>query len=152
MAEVEKSIGAKQNSSEEKKNRLWVVTELYYPEETSTGYYLTKIAEGLAEDFDVKVLCGQPNYSARGRRAPKREVHKNVEIFRARGTTLDKNVIIFRLINMLTLGIAIFFKALFNFQKGDRVLVVTTPPSLPFITALASLARRAEYVLLIHDN
>ena len=46
--------------------RLWVISELYYPEETSTGYYLTKIAEGLADDFEVKVICGQPNYSRRG--------------------------------------------------------------------------------------
>ena len=50
-------------------SRLWIVTELYYPEETSTGYYLTRIAEGLADVADVKVLCGQPNYSARGTRA-----------------------------------------------------------------------------------
>src|SRR5215203_3368903 len=75
------------------KRRLWVVTELYYPEETSTGYYLTGIAEGLAHDFDVKVLCGQPNYSARGIVAPAHEIHNEVEIFRASGTTLDKNVI-----------------------------------------------------------
>jgi glycosyltransferase involved in cell wall biosynthesis len=135
-----------------KKKRLWVVTELYYPEETSTGYYLTRIAEGLAGDFDVKVICGQPNYSARGAVAPKREVHNGVEIFRTFGTTLDKNVILFRLINMLTLGVSTFFKALSNFQKGDRVLVVTTPPSTPFITAVASLFRGAGHILLIHDN
>jgi glycosyltransferase involved in cell wall biosynthesis len=30
--------------------------------------------------------------------------------------------------------------------------VVTTPPSLPFITAFAALARGGSYVLLIHDN
>lgn len=131
---------------------MWIVTELYYPEETSTGYYLTRIAEGLADDFNVKVLCGQPNYSARGTRAAKREIHKNVEIFRAFGTTLDKNVILFRLINMLTLSFSIFIKALFHFKRGERVLVVTTPPSLPFITALAALFRGAGYVLLIHDN
>lgn len=135
-----------------KKKRLWVVTELYYPEETSTGYYLTRIAEGLAGDFDVKVICGQPNYSARGAVAPKRQVHNGVEIFRTFGTTLDKNVILFRLINMLTLGLSTFFKALTNFGKGDRVLVVTTPPSMPFITALASLIRGASHILLIHDN
>ena len=64
----------------DKKQRLWVISEPYYPEETSTGYYLTRIAEGLAGDFDVKVLCGQPNYSARGTVAPKREVHKGVEM------------------------------------------------------------------------
>lgn len=132
--------------------RLWVVTELYYPEMTSTGYYLTAIAEGLSGDFDVKVLCGQPNYSARGVSAPAHEIYRGVEIFRCIGTRLDKNVIPFRLINMLTLGASVFFKALFNFQKGDRILVVTTPPSLPFITALAALARGAAYTLLIHDN
>lgn len=140
------------NSEEPVKKNLWVVTELYYPEETSTGYYLTRIAEGLAGDFNVKVLCGQPNYSGRGVRAPKKEVHNDVEIFRAFGTTLDKNVILFRLVNMLTLSFSIFWKALFNFQKGDKILVVTTPPSLPFITAFASLIRGGSYVLLIHDN
>lgn len=152
MAEVENSAKEIENSTAKENKRLWVITELYYPEETSTGYYLTKIAEGLANDFDVKVLCGQPNYSARGKRSPKREVHKGVEIFRAWGTTLDKNVILFRLINMLTLGFGVFLKALINFRKGDQILVVTTPPSLPFITALAAFFRRAEYVLLIHDN
>lgn len=136
----------------ETKKTLWVVTELYYPEETSTGYYLTRIAEGLTDDFDVKVLCGQPNYSARGVRAPKREIHKKVEIFRSFGTTLDKNVIFYRLINMLTLSLSIFWNALFQFKKGNRVLVVTTPPSLPFITAFASLLRGTDYILLIHDN
>jgi len=140
-----------QNGLENKKT-LWVVSELYYPEETSTGYYLTRIAEGFTDKYDVKVLCGQPNYSGRGIRAPKKEVHNEVEIFRAFGTTLDKNVIVFRLINMFTLSFSIFFKALWNFKKGDTILVVTTPPTMPFICAWASLIRGASYILLIHDN
>ncbi len=141
-----------ENSQNDSKQTLWVVSELYYPEMTSTGYYLTAIAEGLTDKFNVKVLCGQPNYSGRGIRAPKHEMHKDVEIFRAFGTTLDKNVILFRLINMLTLSLSVFFKALFNFRKGDKILVVTTPPSMPFIVALASLFRGGSYILLIHDN
>lgn len=139
-------------SDEQTKQALWVVTELYYPEETSTGYYLTRIAEGLTDEFDVKVLCGQPNYSARGVRAEYREIHRGVEIFRSYGTTLDKNVIVFRLINMLTLSLSIFWNAIRQFKKSDRVLVVTTPPSLPFISAVACLLRGAGYALLIHDN
>ncbi len=143
----------KENAQTSKnKQRLWVISELYYPEETSTGYYLTRIAEGLTDDFDVKVLCGQPNYSARGTRAPKTEIHKNVEIFRAFGTTLDKNIIPFRVINMLTLSLSIFFKAIIKFKRGDKIVVVTNPPSMPFIVAFAALFRGASYVLLIHDN
>lgn len=141
MPEVQKS-----------KPRLWVISELYYPEETSTGYYLTRIAEGLTDVFSVKVICGQPNYSARGTKAAVRERRREVEIFRVAGTTLDKNKIPFRLINMLSLSISTFFKALFNFQKADTVLVVTTPPLLPFIAALAARLRGAKYTLLIHDN
>lgn len=139
-------------SPTETKPRLWVVSELYYPEVTSTGYYLTQIAEGLTDTFDVKALCGQPNYSARGTRAPKREVRCGVEIFRAAGTTLNKNVILFRLVNMLTLGLSTFFLSLRQFRKGDRVLVVTNPPTLPFVIAVSSLFRGAAYTLLIHDN
>jgi glycosyltransferase involved in cell wall biosynthesis len=140
------------NESPTAKERLWVVTELYYPEETSTGYYLTRIAEGLANDFDVKVLCGQPTYSARGIIAPNHEHHEGVEIFRASGTTLDKNVILFRLVNMLTLGLSVLYRALRSFRPGDKVLVVTTPPSMPFVVALASLLKGSSYILLIHDN
>ncbi|MDM7922529.1 MAG: glycosyltransferase family 4 protein [Pyrinomonadaceae bacterium] len=128
------------------------MTELYYPEETSTGYYMTKIAEGLAGDFEVSALCGQPNYSKRGTKAAKREIHNRVSIYRAFGTTLDKNVIPFRLINMITLSFALFFRAVSQLKQGDKVLVVTTPPLLPFIAALASLIKGSEYILLIHDN
>lgn len=134
------------------RNRLWVLTEIYYPEETSTGYYLTRIAEGLAENFDVKVLCGQPNYSARGIKARAREVHKNVEIFRVFGTTLNKNVIPLRLVNMATISVSMFINAVTKFRSGDRVLVVTNPPTLPFIAAAAAKLRGAVYTLLIHDN
>lgn len=134
------------------KARLWVITEPYYPEETSTGYYLTRIAEGMAEDFDVKVICGQPNYSRRGTVAPAVEWHRGVEIHRAAGTTLDKDVVLFRLINMLTHGVSVLVKAVRRLTRGDRVLVVTTPPSLPFITAAAAMIRGASYTLLIHDN
>lgn len=134
------------------RRRLWVISELYYPEETSTGYYLTRIAEGLTEDFDVKVICGQPTYSARGVIAPKHEVHKGVEIFRASGTTLDKNVIPFRLVNMITLGVSVLVNSLRRFGTGDHVLVVTTPPSMPFVAAIGALFKGASYTLLIHDN
>jgi glycosyltransferase involved in cell wall biosynthesis len=132
--------------------RLWVLTELYYPEETSTGYYMTKIAEGVAGSFDVRVICGQPNYSKRGTRAPSREVHKGVDITRVRSTTFDKNSIPLRLINIFSLAVSVLWAALRRFGKGDRVLVVTTPPLLPFAAVAAGLARGAGVTLLIHDN
>jgi glycosyltransferase involved in cell wall biosynthesis len=131
---------------------LWVITELYYPENNQTGYYMTGIAEGLSDDFEVKVICGQPNYAAKGTLAPKKEFHEGVEIFRVWGTTLDKNVIVFRLLNMLTLGASIFLKSLVKIKKGQSIVVVSAPPSLPFITAIAAKIRRARYNLIVQDK
>jgi glycosyltransferase involved in cell wall biosynthesis len=132
--------------------RIWIASELYYPEETSTGYYLTRVAEGLADQFDVHVLCGQPTYSKRGIRAPAKEVRNGVSIQRCAGTTLDKNVIAYRLLNIVTLSFSIFMRALVHLKPHDVVMAVTTPPSLPFVIAIACRIRRAKYILLIHDN
>lgn len=134
-----------------KKQRLWVVTECYYPEVVSTGQYLTQTAEGLADRFDVKVICGQPNYLSRGTRAPRNETHKGVEIFRVWSTLLNKNVVAYRVVNMITLGLSMFWRSLCEFRPGDKVLVVTAPPNLPFSAAIAGLIRGSSYTLLIHD-
>lgn len=130
---------------------VWIVSELYWPETTSTGGVLTAIAEGLAATHDVRVICGQPSYSQRGTRAPAREVRGGVRIRRAAGTTLDKNVIPFRLANAATLGTSMLAHALASFRRGDCVIVVTTPPTLPPVVAAAAKAKGARCVLLLHD-
>lgn len=133
-------------------NTLWILTEVYHPEEISTGYYLTSIAEGLAKERRVKVLTGQPKHMSRGKRAPSHEIRNEVEIFRAWGTTFDKNILLFRLINMATIGLSIFWLSLRMFRKCDQVLVVTAPPSLPITTTAACLLRGAELTLLVQDS
>jgi len=133
-------------------NTLWVLTECYYPEDISTGYYLTSIAESLAAFRTVKVITGQPKHMSRGRRAPRRELRNGVEIVRAWGTTLDKDIFLFRLVNMLTIGVSLFFKSLRRFENGDQILVVTAPPTLPVTTALAALIRGASFTILVQDS
>lgn len=152
MKAGETANSEKKISESENKKLLWFVTELYYPENNQTGYYLTGIGEGLADEFDVKVICGQPNYAARGTRAPRRETRKNVDIFRVWGTTLDKNILIFRLANMITLGFSMFFKTLAGVKKNDEIIVVSAPPTLPFIAAFAAKLRSVPYTLIIQDK
>ncbi|MDL2290460.1 hypothetical protein LJB95_03550, partial [Paludibacteraceae bacterium OttesenSCG-928-F17] len=43
-------------------NKLWIVSELFYPDETGTGYILTKIANRLTQKYDVNVICGPTVY------------------------------------------------------------------------------------------
>lgn len=134
-------------------SRIWVISELYYPEDTSTGYYLTRIAEGLAESTTdpVRVLCGRPNYAARGQKVSSTETHRGVQIERCWSTTWNKDRLPLRIINLLTLSLSMFLLAAWRFRRGDRVLVVTNPPLLPFVISWACRLRRARCVLLIHD-
>jgi glycosyltransferase involved in cell wall biosynthesis len=130
---------------------IWFVSELYYPEETSTGYYVTKTAEGLAEHRPVGVLCSQPTYSARGVQASKTETRRGVSIRRCAGTALDKDVSVFRLFNLVTISISIFWNALRQFRRSDVVFVATNPPTLPYLVLLACRMRGARCVLMMQD-
>ena len=38
--------------------RLWIVTELFPPDETSTSYILGEIANAMAKKYCVGVICG----------------------------------------------------------------------------------------------
>ncbi|HYC49934.1 MAG TPA: hypothetical protein VEB19_02375, partial [Gemmatimonadaceae bacterium] len=134
---------------------LWIVSELYYPEETSTGRLLTQLAEGLAAslgpDWRVRAICSQPTYEARGTRAPARERRAGVEIFRCRGTTFRRDRLWRRLANVLTISGALVLRLLRGVHRGDVVLVVTNPPLLPFgVTAVCRL-RGARCALIVHD-
>ncbi len=132
-------------------NTLWILSELYYPEDSATGYNLTKVAEALAENFHVRVLCAQPTYKARGIKAPTNEIHEDVQIHRCAATALNKDVILFRLVNLITVSLSIFFNALVRIRKNDIALVVTNPPTLPFVVILACKLRGAKLVLRVED-
>ncbi len=133
------------------KPRLWVMSELYYPEQTSTGYFLTKIAEGLAADFDVQAICGQPSYSERGVKAPAFELHNGVEIHRMKATHFDKDKLLFRLINAATMTLVTGWFLLRRLRGGDQLLVVTNPPTLPPIVVAIAKLKGCRSLLLVHD-
>jgi len=131
--------------------KFWILSELYYPEESATGFILSQIAEGLAESRDVNVICTQPTYHQRGVQAPAQEIHHGVQIQRCRATSLNKDVLWQRMINFLTISLSIFFKALWLIGRQDIVLVVTNPPLLPFLASLVCKLKGAQCILLVHD-
>ena len=132
--------------------RIWVLSEIYFPEETSTGYLLTKTAEGLAQEYEVKAITGPATYCfQRVKTAPQYEVRNNVEILRCRGTSFDKNLFLGRLANLLTRSATIFWKALLSCERQDVILVVTNPPLLPFVALMLKWLKGCRIVLLVHD-
>lgn len=131
--------------------RIWVVNELFYPEETTAGHILTTIAAGLAGDHDVRAVCSQPTYSMRGTVSPRRERHRGIDIRRVRSTALPNESMINRLTNMVTFSGSTFARLLASLRRGDEVLVGTNPPLLPFLAQLAATIRRSTTTVIVHD-
>ncbi|MBX3594751.1 glycosyltransferase family 4 protein [Sphingomonas sp.] len=130
--------------------RLWCVSELYFPEQGTASHLLTQTAEGLAKDYDVHVLCGQPDYFVSGQKAPARESRNGTRIYRVGGTRFGGGLVS-RLINALTFTCVILFFALVHFRKGDRILAATNPPPVPLVIGLAAKVRRCRATMLVHD-
>lgn len=136
---------------ERKSRDITIITELYYPEETSTGYILTKIAEGLSKYNHVTVICAQPTYSARGIKAPKHECLHGVDIVRCASSPLDKDRLLYKFLNVVIISLSLFYHMLFRISSNQKVLVVTNPPLLPYLTAIVCWVKRTKYLLLVHD-
>jgi colanic acid biosynthesis glycosyl transferase WcaI len=134
-----------------KPDKVWVISEVYYPDEQGGGHFMTKLAEGLARRYNVSVICGFPHYVSNQHSLPKREIHNNVNIERCFSTKFNKKLLSLRLINFITISISIFFKSLLRISKQDLVIVVTTPPSLPFVIAVACKLVQAKCILRIED-
>jgi glycosyltransferase involved in cell wall biosynthesis len=131
--------------------RILVLSELYYPEQTSTGHLLTKTAEGLGEEFTVKVIAGPATNFLKSTQAPNYEVRNNVEIWRCQGTSFDQNNLFGRIVNLITRSLTIFWKTFTTAKKQDCIFVVTNPPLLPFVALLIKWLKGCQLVLLIHD-
>lgn len=131
--------------------KLWIATELFFPEETSTAYILTKIANKLSDHYEVTVFCGEPNYQISD--------ISNIEFF------LDSKVNVHRLssekgnqadlksrgLRSIKLSLKIFFKLVKHAKKYDKVFIVTNPVSLIVLVAFAKIIKGFELKILVHD-
>lgn len=132
-------------------NHIWILTELYYPERTSTAYFLTETAQGLANQYEVSVVTGASMYESQCASLSHYDVVQGVEVHRCRGTAFNKNWLPGRVINGCTRAIAIFCKTLWQCHSTDVILVVTNPPLLPLMALLLRGLKGCEFVLLVHD-
>jgi colanic acid biosynthesis glycosyl transferase WcaI len=131
--------------------KIWFLSEVYYPDEQGTAFYTTGIAEGLALSYEVHVLCSAPTVTARGAKVPRRELRNGVIVQRCFGTTLNKDILPLRIVNLLSYSAATFLKALVSVKRGDVVVAVTSPPSSPFVAQLVAWCKGASCIVRLED-
>ncbi len=134
------------------KRRIVIISELFFPDETSTAFIMTKIACHLSKEFDVLVLAG-PNFYKINQINPS-DTHcerKNIIIKRVWAPNLSKDKLFTRILRLLIVSFGLTRLVQKNVKKEDIVLCVTNPS--PMIVALAALhkLKKFSFIFLVHD-
>lgn len=124
--------------------RVFVATQFYPPDDSTTATYLGQIARALASDKEVTVIS-----ATAGSRTPGAE--QVPEVIELRSWRPKKHALVQRAIAICTLAAGMFFTVLRRARRGDTVFCVTTPFTLPYLAVLAARLRGAATVLLIYD-
>ena len=137
----------------ENKQTLWIVTELFPPDETSTSYILGEIANTMVEKYQVKVICGPEIYDKRKKldENNKFQLDASIEVFRANGADLDKNTKKGKALSFLLMSKRLYALAKKNIMKEDKVLMVTNPAPLVLLMSRLKKSRGFEWHVLVHD-
>lgn len=133
--------------------RLWIVTELFPPDETSTSYIMGEIANAMTKKYNVGVICGPEIYDRRKKLDTdnKFQLHDSIDIYRAEGADLDKNTVWGKAISFVLMSKRLISLVKQHVRKGDKVLMVTNPA--PMVLLMSRLKNKVGFELniLVHD-
>ncbi|KAA5535377.1 glycosyltransferase family 4 protein [Paenimyroides baculatum] len=127
---------------------LYILSELFYPNKTSTAYIMTEIANYLVNSYRVSVITTNIRYDG--------NITENVEkleynVIRKKVGNVDKNSFFSRIKGAVGSSFLLAFELLKNVKKGEKVLVVTNPFLIIFFIAVIRVFKKFEYNLLVHD-
>lgn len=129
----------------ERRARLLVLNQYYWPAIEATGQLLSQLCAGLAEDFDVTVVTGVVPGTA-----PGREHHDGVEIVRVASTAFDRRRLLLRATNYSTYLAQSLFTAL-RADRPDVVLCMTDPPVIADVALFVARKFAAPFVVISQD-
>lgn len=134
------------------RRRIWIVTELFYPEETAVAFIFTRIAQHLSKSYRVCVICGPEFYDTKKKTfIDKIELSGDIEIFRTKSLNLDKNLLIQRTIKITILSIRMGRLMCKYISKEDIVVLATNPALLLLFVRFIKYFKKFQLHILVHD-
>lgn len=136
-----------------KQMKLYIITELFPPDETSTSYILGEIANACTREYEVHVICGPEVYDTRKKLDTEHPFALNpaVTVHRAKGLGVDKNKAAGKALSFLMMSFRLRKLAKKYIKEGDKVLLVTNPAPLVLLMARLRKKRQFELDVLVHD-
>ena len=133
-------------------DRLWIISELFPPEETATAYIMGEIALALSKKYDVNVICGPEIYDAsKPRTNDDVRSHDEYNVIRTGTHSYNKNSVRDRITSACRTTLALYRLAKQHIKDGDNVLMVTNPVLLPPAICHLRTKRNFRLNILVHD-
>lgn len=132
---------------------LWIISELFPPEETSTGYIMGEIANAMTKKYEVRVICGPAVYDSQKKQNVNSQtvVDEHIEVYHVDAVLENKNSKISRIKKFLLISWRMYRVAKKHIRKGDHVLMVTNPFPLVVLMGHLRRHRKFELAMLVHD-
>lgn len=135
------------------RNTLWIISELFPPDETSTAFILGEIANVMAKKYNVNVICGPEIYDKRKKIDPNNKfvLDPQISVKHVKGVDLDKNTFFGKAMRFVVISRQLYTTAKKSIKDGDKVLLVTNPA--PVVALISRLRRERNFDLniLVHD-
>lgn len=133
--------------------RIVFLNRCYWPDSEATGQLLTDLCQHLADDFEVHVVCGQPNSPLKGSAYLEKgvEVRERVTMHRLSHTRFPKSSRIGRALNLVTFYLSAWWYLLRNNLHADVVVSETDPFMLPHLGASFAKRSGAKHVCYLQD-
>ena len=133
------------------KRKLWIISELFYPNESATAHILTQMAKTFTSAFEVNVICADSNYENDRARVVGEEDLPGINVVRVKVPGLDKNSLPKRLLRLIAVSRRLYAKARKLIKPRDVVFAVTNPALLMLKLSHLKRSLGMEYILLVHD-
>lgn len=135
------------------KKTLWIISELFPPDETSTAFILGEIANVMAKKYEVKVICGPEIYDKRKKTDPNNKfvLDPQISVTHVKGVDLDKNTFFGKAMRFAVISRQLYKSAKRNIKEGDKVLLVTNPAPVVALVSKLRKKRNFELNMLVHD-
>lgn len=133
------------------KQTLWIISELFPPEETSTGYIMGEIAYAMTSKYEVNVISGPGMYDSSKAQMVKNEIEGINKIFRVKGIKENKANKLSRIRKFLLISWRMYRVIIKNVKKDDIVLMVSNPFPLLILVGWLRNRRIFKFNMLVHD-
>jgi len=125
--------------------KILIVTEYFYPNETTTSYYLTQIIKEYSKYNEVKVITNTELKQ-------KHEIiNENIEVIRIQENKLNKNNLFSRVFKLIISSIKLSWIANKFIKTNTHLFTVTNPAFIMVFFAIIKKFKKFNYTLLVYD-